>query len=311
MNRTSSDILALSMVPGLGPRRIAMLLEEADDTEDIFSMTDQRLQSVLGRAFRNKDLLRGARNSEDFAEEMEYITSRGIRLLCPGQKGYPGALREIYDPPAVLFIKGQFRPEDANAVAVVGSRRCTSYGERMARELASGLAEAGITVVSGMARGIDTASHEGALRAGGRTIAVMGSGFRHIYPPEAEELAERIAERGAVLTEYPSRQSPTRRSFPQRNRIISALCKGVVVVEAAARSGALITADFALEHGREVFAVPGRADFATSRGTNMLIQNGAKLVTRVEDILEEIRLDASAGNESSPPSLEITGQTVR
>ena len=219
-----------------------------------------------------------------------------------GDAAYPEALKNIYDPPSVLYCKGSLLEGDADAVAVVGARLCSFYGMQMAEKLAFGLAKRGVTVVSGMARGIDTAAHRGALKAGGRTIAVMGSGFDHIYPPGSEELARKIAANGAVITEYSADIHPSRATFPRRNRIISGLAKGVVVVEAARRSGAMITVNLALEQGKEVFAVPGRADARASAGTNLLIQEGAKLVLDVDDILEELDIPAREGRASGRPS---------
>jgi DNA processing protein len=292
LNKTSRDILALSLVPGLGPRRIAALVDKVPDTEEIFSMPDSWLAEVLGSRFKGADELRSVRQSEEYAEELEYIESENITTLCFKDEGYPDTLRNIYDPPPIIFYKGEIKTEDINAIAIVGSRRSSSYGDQMAENFSQGLVEKGVTIISGLARGIDLAAHKGALSSGGRTLAVMGSGFRHIYPPEASGIVPQICERGAVITEYPSKMAPSRISFPRRNRIISALCKGVVVVEAAEKSGALITVDFALEQGKEVFAVPGRADISTSRGTNALIQNGAKLVTCAEDVLEEIDISS-------------------
>lgn len=222
--------------------------------------------------------------------ELEYMEREGIRAVSRGDAEYPGLLKEIHDPPPVLFVKGAFLPDDADSVAIVGSRDASAYGLRMAERLAFDLALAGITVVSGMARGIDSAAHKGAMKAGGRTIAVMGSGFRHIYPSESGKLVQEISAQGAVVTEFPSDVGPLKYNFPKRNRIISGLSKGVVVVEAAAKSGALITADFALEQGREVFAVPGMADSGMSGGSNRLIKDGAKLVTSAGDIMEEIKM---------------------
>jgi DNA processing protein len=183
---------------------------------------------------------------------------------------------------------------DRNAVAIVGARRCSEYGLKVAEKLAFDLASRGLTVISGMARGIDTAAHRGALKAKGRTVAVIGSGFRHVYPPGNKKLLSLIAEKGAVLTEHTSGTLPLKGNFPRRNRIISGMAQGVIVVEAARKSGAMITVDYALEQGREVFAVPGRIDAFASSGTNKLIQGGAKLVTCVEDVLEELNFDESA-----------------
>ena len=286
MNRQQRDIIALSMVPGLGARRIALLLSETKDTEDIFTMSGARLKEVTGRDLAKPGL---ARNYCEVEREADYVESKKINVTSLADEDYPLSLRDIYDPPPILFYRGcfdKYRP----AVAIVGSRRCTAYGLQMAESLAYDLAVRGVTVVSGMARGIDQAAHRGALNAGGRTIAVMGSGFSHIYPPGSEQLAEEIAENGAVMTEFLSDVRPERFNFPRRNRIISGLSDGVVVVEAARKSGAMITVDYALDQGKDVFAVPGRADLMASSGTNKLIQSGAKLVTRAEDIIDELNV---------------------
>lgn len=218
------------------------------------------------------------------------IKEEEVAVISTSDESYPERLKSIYDPPEVLYLRGTIKNEDFNAVAIVGARKCSSYGLKMAAKIATGLASKGVTVVSGMARGVDICAHTAAIEAGGRTIAVMGSGFGHIYPPEAESLIHRIIASGAIMTEYPYSMSPLRWNFPKRNRIISGMSMGVVVVEAAAKSGALITADFALDENREVFAVPGRADFNTSKGTNALIQAGAKLITCADDVLEELNI---------------------
>jgi DNA processing protein len=203
-------------------------------------------------------------------------------------KDYPTNLRYIYDPPKNLYVKGNILAEDSIAIAVIGSRQATYYGLKNAQDLSFELAARGITIVSGLARGVDSAAHRGALRAGGRTIAVLGSGLNVIYPYENKELAERIAKNGAVISEFSLDFPPYRHNFPRRNRIISGLSLGVVVVEAAKRSGALITARLALEQGREVFAIPGRIGSFSSQGTHSLIKQGAKLVESIEDIIEEL-----------------------
>ncbi|MCX5710697.1 MAG: DNA-processing protein DprA [Candidatus Omnitrophica bacterium] len=222
--------------------------------------------------------------------------------------GYPDNLKSIYDPPKALHVLGEIKPEDKFAVAIVGSRRATYYGLAQAEMYGAQLASKGITVVSGMARGIDSAAHRGALKSGGRTIAVIGSGFNNIYPQENKELAKEIAKNGAVVTEFPVDTKPLPQNFPQRNRVISGLGLGVLVVEAAKNSGALITADFALEQGREVFALPGKIDSGNSYGTNELIKQGAKLVTCVEEILEE--LIVPLGVLLPPPGLATKKQAV-
>jgi len=219
-------------------------------------------------------------------EELEKAARSGISLLPMTHRDYPGELRHLPDPPPLLYVRGTLREEPA--VAVVGSRRATAYGKFMTDRLVRELARHGIAVVSGMARGIDTAAHWGALRAKGRTVAVLGSGMDVVYPRENGELMERIPESGAVVTEFPFRTPPLAANFPARNRIISGLSMGVAVVEAGEKSGSLITARLALEQGKEVFAVPGSIDSPVSRGTHRLLRQGAKLVESVHDILEEI-----------------------
>jgi len=311
LNKVCRDIIALNMISGLGPRSIKAILEEVRDTEDVFRMSGSRLNRIAGRRFDGSEKVKSIRDSREYSGELAYIEKEGIHPVCYMDEQYPGSLKNIYDPPPVLFCKGDLSRNDANAVAIVGSRRCSLYGLQMAERLAFDLAERGITVISGMARGIDSAAHKGALKAGGRTIAVMGSGFRHVYPPEAGKLVRAISENGAVLTEHSSDVLPHRGNFPRRNRIISGLAKGVVVVEAARRSGAMITVNLALEQGKEVFAVPGRVDLYASNGTNLLIQNGAKLVMSVDDILEELNMlsptkpDGKTADKKSPDMLEI------
>ena len=213
-----------------------------------------------------------------------------IRTISINDAEYPDILKKIHSPPKVLYINGSFKEEDDFAVAIVGSRRASRYGIEMGEKLGYDLALCGVTIVSGMARGIDSAAHRGALKANGRTIAVMGSGHGHIYPPENRDLYEKITESGVVISEFENDVSPLPQNFPIRNRIISGLSLGLVVVEAAKDSGALITADFALEQGREVFAVPGKISSVTSFGAHELIKDGAKLVQSAEDIMEELKL---------------------
>ena len=295
--------MALSLIPGLGPRRILSLLNEVEDTEEIFAMGLSRIYSITGTRAVGPGMISKIRTSDTYLEELSYIEKNGIIPLTPADEAYPEALRQIYDPPAVIYCRGRLLDTDRNAVAIVGSRRCSLYGISMAERLARDLAQKGVTVVSGMAKGIDSAAHRGALQAGGRTIAVMGSGFRHVYPPGSENLAADIAANGAVVTEYASNAIPEKGNFPRRNRIISGMSMGVVVVEAARKSGAMITVDMALEQGKDVFAVPGRADTYVAQGTNYLIQNGAKLVTCAEDVMEELKI-GSLENVSSGLSIE-------
>jgi DNA processing protein len=224
---------------------------------------------------------------ERWDEETGKAAATGVRIVTLFDEEYPENLRQIADPPPVLYVTGEFGGSDGDAVAVVGSRAATAYGRFTAGRLSRDLASRGITVVSGLARGVDSCAHAGALEAGGRTLAVLGSGMDHFYPPENRQLAEKISRSGAVVTEFAFGCKPERWHFPLRNRIISGLSLGVVVVEAATRSGALTTANMALEQGREVFAVPGNISSPKSAGPNSLIREGAKLVSAVEDILEE------------------------
>lgn len=212
-----------------------------------------------------------------------------IKTIKKDSKDYPEGLKHIFRPPGELFINGEILLSDFNAIAIVGTRLPTYYGLRQCEKLSYDLAIRGITVVSGMARGIDTAAHKGAMKAGGRTIAVLGSGHNHIYPPENRKLYNEIIRNGAVISQFPPDTLPLRPHFPMRNRIISGLSKGIVVIEAPQKSGALITADFALEQGREVFAMPGNINSVKSSGTNRLIKEGAKLLESVSDILEELK----------------------
>ena len=239
---------------------------------------DQKTAEAAARSFSNATL----------AEKLAGLECRGLRVLTRADAGFPDSLRAIYDPPAALYCRGDFE-DGAPSIALVGSRRATPSGKIVAAEMAAELAAAGVTVVSGLARGIDGAAHRGALRTG-KTWAVLGNGLDQIYPPEHRKLAEDIVRDGAVLSEYPPGTPPKPLHFPARNRLISGLSQAVVIVEAAARSGALITADFALEHGREVFAVPGPVRSRASVGCHRLLQQGAGLVTGAADVIEALEL---------------------
>jgi len=282
-------LVALNMVSDIGSIRLKKLLEYFGKPENILKASAEKLTAVSGIgekiarnivSFKNKDLER----------ELKLAERLGLKILIPDDPAYPENLKNIPDPPIVLYVKGELKEQDKLSLAIVGSRRASFYGLSSAEKFAAALSACGFAVVSGMARGVDSYAHKGALKAGGRTIAVMGSGFRHIYPPENKKLAEEIAQKGAVVSEFPVDMKPLRENFPRRNRVISGLSLGTLVVEAAINSGALITADFALEQGREVFALPGKIDSQTSFGTNQLIKQGAKLVSGVEDIIEELNL---------------------
>jgi DNA processing protein len=281
-------LLALNRIPGLGSKRLEALLNAFGSGERVWQASPRELMKVPSIGKNLAYAVAKARSSIDPDDEMKMIKSMGISLLSLKDEGYPINLKNIYDPPILLYIKGQLETRDLASIAVVGSRKASSYGRRVARRLSTQLVENSVTVVSGLARGIDTEAHRGALEGGGRTIAVMGSGLDVIYPPENERLFEAITRSGAVVSEFPPGTPPEARNFPARNRIISGLSFGTVVVEAREGSGSLITANFALEQGREVFAVPGDIYRWGSRGTNGLIKDGAKLVESVQDILEEI-----------------------
>jgi DNA processing protein len=241
----------------------------------------------------------------DLPAELKRVRDFGCRIVTQLDDEYPELLRQIYDPPVVLYVKGQLTAKDKNAVAMVGSRQTTSYGMETARKLAYQLAYIGVTVVSGGARGIDTAAHQGALSAKGRTVAVLGTGINIVFPPENVELFERIAANGAVVSQYPFNRKADKQSFAIRNRIVAGMTLGTVVVEAHLSSGALITSNFATEYGRQVFAVPGRIDSPRSKGCHDLIKKGAKLCEGAEDILSEFEYLFPATNR--PPSPSETG----
>jgi len=282
------DLLALQLTPGLGPRLTTALLERFGSARRALQATPAELCEIpqIGEKLAQK-LVRAVADV-NVAAEMELIERHQVRLLILGKPDYPAPLASIEDPPHLLYLRGTVTLQDANAVAIVGSRHCTDYGRRSAERLASGLARAGVTVISGLARGIDGVAHQAALKAGGRTIAVLAGGLSRIYPPEHADLAKEVAASGGLLSEASMEQDPQAGMFPARNRIISGLSRAVVIVEAAERSGALITARHAGEQGRTVFAVPGMLDNPASSGTNALIRDGAILVRGVDDILEEL-----------------------
>ena len=282
------DRLRLQLVPGIGPRMLQLLLEHVGEAPEILAASRHRLLEVPRVGHVVADGIREAISRDRAREILTRCQSGGITLIERGDELYSPLLEEIPDPPDLLYVKGQFELVDQVSVAVVGSRRCTAYGRRMCELLAGGLARAGLTVISGLARGIDGVAHRAALAAGGRTIAVLATGVNRIYPPEHADLASEITRFGALVTEARLDQGPLPGLFPQRNRIISGLSLAVVVVEAARRSGALHTARHAIEQGREVLAVPGQVDSLASQGCHDLLRDGAKLVTCVDDVLEEL-----------------------
>ncbi len=295
------DRLRLQLVPGVGPRILQLLREHVGSPTAILRADRQRLLEVPRIGPRLADAIVAAVGRESARKILQRCHDSGIGLVDRGGDAFPPLLEEIPDPPELLYVRGDLADVDQLAVAIVGSRRCTTYGRRVADRLAGGLARAGLTIVSGLARGIDGVAHRAALAAGGRTIAVLATGVNHVYPPEHVDLAEQVTRYGAVVSEARLDQTPVAGLFPQRNRIISGLALGVVVVEATRRSGALHTARHAIEQGREVFAVPGPIDSPASQGCHDLLKDGARLVTGLDDILEElgplirpVRLDDTA-----------------
>jgi DNA processing protein len=280
--------LGFARVQGLGCAGFKKVAEHFADPRKAFSASQKELAQVPGLDKRAIQGLLTFSDWEEVEKELERALEAGVSIVPFTDTIYPARLRLISDPPPFLYAKGELKQEDANAVAVVGSRSASEYGLRMTRDLCQGLVSLGFTVVSGMARGIDGEAHQAALHAGGRTMAVLGSGVDVAYPFEHEELYRGISQNGAVLSELPMGTAPFSYHFPARNRLISGLSLGVVVVQATEKSGSLITAGLALEQGREVFAVPGEAGASRSRGTHQLIRQGAKLVESVEDIVEEI-----------------------
>ncbi|NLY90369.1 MAG: DNA-protecting protein DprA [Firmicutes bacterium] len=296
--------LALHKAPGIGPKRFYQLLAAFGTAKAAWESDLRALTAVLGPKIA-ADLLAFRRSCSLQAEEKR-VKKAGCRVMLVTDTAYPPLLKKIIDPPPVLYYYGAFRPEDRLAVAVVGSRRATPSGLATARKLAADLAAQGVTVVSGLARGIDSAAHRGALSVkGGRTIAVLGSGLDRVYPPENASLVEEIAQRGVVCSEFPLGTPPYAGNFPARNRVISGLSLGVTVVEATNDSGSLITADFALEQGRDVFAVPGPIEREGSKGPHGLIKQGAFLVEEVKDILAVLNLPFLAVDADPPPEVAV------
>lgn len=282
-------------VPGVGAVRFNKLLTEFGSMKTAWLAPPKRLREILG-----PKIVEGwqkTRTNWDPDRELEALRQSGFRVLCSADQNYPANLKKIADPPPILYYWGSFEYGDDVAVAIVGTRNPTPLGAYHARELSAQLSRQGLTVVSGMARGIDSEAHLGALQTGGRTIAVLGCGLDIVYPPENEELMRRIAVCGAIVTEYPLGTSPLAGNFPARNRIISGLSLGVAVVEATNDSGSLITADFAAQQGREVFAVPGNVGNEGSKGPHKLIREGAKLVEDYRDILSELAIPQLAATD--------------
>ena len=292
MSTTASERqfwVGLCSVRGIGPAKFRALLDYFGSAQAAWK-ADQRALTQAGLDRAARDSLLKTRHEVDLAAGIAQVEAAGIQILTWDDEIYPPYLKEIPDPPPVLYLRGDIQTRDQWAIAVVGTRRASAYGRHITGKLVADLVRSGVTIVSGLARGIDGFAHQAALRAGGRTIAVLGSGINRIYPPEHRRLADLVSADGALLSGFGPDTPPEAGNFPRRNRIISGLSLGVLVVEAGARSGASITAGYALDQGRDVFAIPGNVDSRTSLGTNRLIQQGAKLVLTAQDILEELNM---------------------
>ena len=280
--------LALNLIPGVGSILMKRLLDRFKTPEAVFRAPMRELLKIEGLGEKVAGEIQKGPLEKVVGRELSLLKEIGGKIITFKDEDYPKRLKDIYDPPALLYVRGELRREDELAIAIVGSRKTSPYGRWITEKIGQDLAHHGVTVVSGMARGIDSVAHQGALQGGGRTMAVLGCGVDVIYPSENRNLFYQIIEQGAILSEFPIGSPPEGGHFPRRNRIISGLSIGVVIVQASSESGSLITASYALEQGREVFAVPGNVGAEGSRGTNQLIKEGAKLVESTEDILEEI-----------------------
>ena len=317
MNETEA-LIALNMLPKIGPVRARRLMEACGGAAGVLRAGTVTLQKVNGIGRETAEIIQKWEEHTDVAGELKRMTEMGLTLFTEHDEAWPENFRQMHDAPLLLYVWGKIETRDKSAIGVVGSRKATVYGLTCAKKFAFQLAHAGVTVLSGLARGIDTAAHEGAVAAKGRTIAIIGSGLARLYPPENQALAERIAGgHGAVVSEFPILTEPDKQTFPQRNRLVSGWSQGILVVEAPAWSGALITANNAADQGRTVYAIPGPVDRPTSAGCNKLIQNGARLVIDAADILDDMnallpdaRSPAEAPVNQSPPSLSETEQSL-
>ncbi len=306
--------IALNMLPKIGPVRVRRLLELLGSAEAILKAPLNTLTRVSGVGNETAKIITSWQDHIDLTKELDEAAARDLTIITEDDDNYPAPLRNMYDPPLALYIWGELSPRDNHAISIVGSRKTSNYGRETARKLALQLASAGLTIVSGMARGIDTYGHEGAIAANGRTIAVLGSGLGQIYPPENMALAEKIAaSHGAVVSEFPIHQSPDKKTFPMRNRIVAAWSDATLVVECPQWSGSMITANLATEMGKPIYAVPGPIDRPTSAGCNHLIREGATLVTKAEDILDDLSalplIDVPHSEPLDIPELDLSTLT--
>ncbi len=291
MQENSKDLenwLKLINADGVGPVTFKRILEKCGSIDKALGASVKELSEIDGIGFKTAESIARSREKFDAAGELELASRLNVQIISIEDEEYPALLKNINDAPPILYVKGKITKTDNLAIAIVGARRCSLYGGEQASRFAHLLSAAGFTICSGMARGIDSAAHQGAIAAGGRTIAVLGCGLSHIYPPENKKLFEEIIASGAVVSELPLRTEPLGDNFPARNRIIAGLSLGTIVVEAGYNSGGLITAEFALEYEREVMAVPGKIDSPLSKGTHKLIKEGAKLVETIEDITDAL-----------------------
>jgi len=292
--------IVLNMIEGLGPVSVRRLIDVLGSPKTILEADREALMEARGVGEKLALKIVTQRDRIDFEEEVEKAADTGARIVTPVDDEYPDALKAIHDPPLALYVHGRILPQDSKAIGIVGSRSTSHYGLTAADRLAYQLGQVGFTVVSGLARGTDTAAHSGALKGGGRTIAVLGGALDCLYPPENAELAKKISKSGAVVSEYPMGRKADRMTFPYRNRIISGMSMGVLVTESAIKGGSMHSAEAAMEQGRTVFALPGRIDTPGARGPHMLIKNGAKLVERIDDILEEYEFLIPPGEREVP-----------
>lgn len=297
------DWIALNLIPGVGPRSFLKLLSKFRSPDKILSAKERELAEVLEQNRELAQRIVNYRDVVDIEKEMELVEQHGVTIITLDDERYPLRLAEIYEPPILLYVRTTLLDRDKNSVAIVGTRRASTYGQEVAERLAGELAQRGITVVSGMAEGIDSAAHRGALKARGRTIAVLGCGVDVVYPAVNKQLMEEIMSNGCLISEFPMGCPARAGNFPRRNRIMSGLTLGTVVVEGDSRSGALITARCAAEQGREIFAVPGNVNWHRTNGPHALIKDGAKLTETANDIIEEIEkhLEIEPETEAAEP----------
>lgn len=282
--------LGFSLISGIGIKRIEKLRAQFGTLGNAWNATEKMLRDAkLGETLIN--LLLAQRKKIDLQAELDKLTKHHVQLITFLDENYPPRLKTIDDPPPVLYVRGELSPQDDKALAIVGTRKCTRYGRDVSFQLAQELAQNGVTIISGLAQGIDASAHQGALRGHGRTLAVLGCGVDIIYPRQHAELAKQIMNNGALISEFPLTTQPLGKNFPRRNRVMSGLALGVLVVEAPEKSGALITAHIAIEQGREVFVIPGNITNHNASGTNKLIQDGAKLIISAKDILDELNME--------------------